>query len=94
MKWRTIRLYPNKTRAKGRKFFNGEGMVDTVGTSLRDRIRAGAALGIDSNNIYLLYLRSTKARSQRVPLIPSQGLEILIYFVKHQITCCVSGYAS
>ncbi|KFX97937.1 hypothetical protein O988_04605 [Pseudogymnoascus sp. VKM F-3808] len=59
----------------GRTFFIGEAMVDAAGPSLWNSIHAGATLGIDSNNIYLLCLRSTKARSQTDPVDPQPGIK-------------------
>ena len=38
--------------------------VRAASTSLRNRLHTGTTFGIDSNNIYLLYLRSTKAGLQ------------------------------
>jgi hypothetical protein len=61
MKRRIARLNPNQIRAKGQRF---AGQVGAASTSFVESSPSGTALGIDSNNIYLLYLRSTKARLQ------------------------------
>ena len=78
MKRRIARLNPNQIRAKGQRL---AGQVGAASTSFAESSPSAAALGIDSNNIYLLYLRSTKASLQikGVAPHPSEENERSIY---------------